>query len=200
MQLESLYSDLDIYADLFYNQIADLRSSVKDLLFQKNFSPLLTKQEQIEILARYEKSYSDLKIAEKQIKEIGDRMRFQNPIIWLLYKRNAYKNNESKPLRKKVNGDKEINNWGDLLDHCSDAVDGTCAKRFDFIQKYYQQKTGKTLRMQFDLGQDLENLEIVKVFEGFSKDPVFMVDWYKHENNTIENEDGDVRKWGIYKQ
>lgn len=71
--------------------------------------------------------------AKKRLEKIGDGMKFQNPLIWLTYKYEAYKN-EEKPLKTVA----------DLIAHCK--VDGICHRRFDSINTHLRGKhEGKDL-------------------------------------------------------
>ena len=71
----------------------------------------------------------------KELEQIGESMKFQNPLIWLQYKYRAYAHEPGK----------ELDTLSDLIAHCE--VDGICHRRFDAINLYLRQKyAGKDMR------------------------------------------------------
>lgn len=112
--------------------------------------------------------------AKKRLEEIGDGMKFQNPLIWLRYKLEAYKNEPGKKLET----------LEDLIAHCK--VDGICNRRFHAINTY--------LSHRYD-GKDLTNPEFINLstkLEVLAKDPKyigicfdlsFQTKWSRHEND-----------------
>jgi hypothetical protein len=122
-------------------------------------------------------------------------MKFQNPLIWLTYKYEAYKN-EEKPLTTVA----------DLVEHCE--VDGICHKRFHAINTYLREKySGKDLvspdtsklplakrlghRTEALLGRGplvdgampLEQLAKDRRFIALCFDLSFQTKWSRHEND-----------------
>lgn len=109
--------------------------------------------------------------AKKKLDAIGDSMKFQNPLIWLQYKYEAYQYEPGKELRT----------IADLVSHCD--VDGICHKRFDAINMHLRHTNGKDLtdhelqsvRLE-DLAEDLRYLVMCL-------DLSFQKKWSRHEND-----------------
>jgi hypothetical protein len=133
--------------------------------------------------------------ARKRLEEIGNGMKFQNPLIWLTYKYEAYKD-EEKPLTTVA----------DLVAHCE--VDGICRKRFHAITTYLREKySGKDLigpdtsswplakrliqraktflkgEPLFNSTMSLEELAKDKRFITICFDLSFQTKWSRHEND-----------------
>lgn len=136
--------------------------------------------------------------AKKRLEKIGDGMKFQNPLIWLTYKLEAYKD-EEKPLKTVA----------DLIAHCE--VDGICHRRFDAINTCLRGKyDGKDLvgpdisswslyqkalyglklllnRRRYTLVDPrlpLEELAKDRRFIALCFDLQFQGKWSRHENNS----------------
>lgn len=112
--------------------------------------------------------------AKKKLEKIGDRMKFQNPLIWLTYKLEAYKNEPGKKLETVE----------DLITHCN--VDGICNRRFDAINAYLRQKyDGKDLTDPefIDRSAKLEALAKDTRYIGICFDLSFQMKWSRHEND-----------------
>jgi hypothetical protein len=112
--------------------------------------------------------------AKKRLDEIGNGMKFQNPLIWLTYKHEAYKN-EDKPLTTVA----------DLIAHCE--VDGICHRRFDAINSYLREKYkgGDITNPAFVSPEtSLEDLAKDKRFIAICFDLSFQTKWSRHENDS----------------
>lgn len=120
--------------------------------------------------------------AKKRLEQIGESMKFQNPLIWLRYKLEAYKNEPGKELRT----------VSDLIAHCK--IDGICHKRFDAINTHLRGKyDGKDLTDPrfVDPSLGLEDLALDPRYISLCFDLLFQTKWSRHENDT-------VGKWGRY--
>jgi hypothetical protein len=112
--------------------------------------------------------------AKKRLEKIGDGMKFQNPLIWLTYKFEAYKG-EVKPLTTVA----------DLIAHCK--VDGICHRRFDAINKYLRGKHsgGDITHSAFvDPETNLGELAKDRRFIALCFDLSFQTKWSRHENDA----------------
>ncbi len=112
--------------------------------------------------------------AKKKLEKIGDGMKFQNPLIWLRYKLEAYRNEPGKEL-KTVN---------DLIAHCK--IDGICHKRFDAINTCLREKyDGKDLTDPafVDPSLSLEDLARNPKYISLCFDLLFQTKWSRHEND-----------------
>lgn len=111
----------------------------------------------------------------KELEKVGESMKFQNPLIWLTYKHEAYKNEPGKSL----------NTLSDLIAHCK--VDGICHRRFDAINLYLR-KTHKGVDMRtpafMDPKMDLEAVGQDLRFVKMCLDQEFATMWSINENST----------------
>jgi hypothetical protein len=124
---------------------------------------------------------SDLMLERKQL---GEAMKFQNPLIWMMYKYEAYKNTSKPVLTTKM-----------LREHCENKTD-ICFKRYDYINTALRQKNqGEDLNSDEFLAADTDLAAVIndQRFVNLALDPVFMAGWVKNEND----EDG---KWVNYKK
>jgi hypothetical protein len=111
---------------------------------------------------------------KKRLEEIGNGMKFQNPLIWLTYKYEAYEG-EKNPLTT----------VSDLIKHCH--VDGICHKRFDAINSYLRHKYngGDITNAAFiDPDTSLLDLSQDRRFIALCFDLPFQTKWSRHENDT----------------
>ncbi len=104
--------------------------------------------------------------------ELGDKMLFDTPEIWLEYKVRAYQpdleiNSKLKKRRREVS--ESINTWGDLINHTR--RDGICKKRFDFLKriKRWNEKSF----------EDYTNL--LDIIDQFRVDEGSLNTWREHE-------------------
>lgn len=112
--------------------------------------------------------------AKKKLEAIGEGMKFQNPLIWLLYKHLAYKNDPSKAIRT----------LGDLVSHCRE--DGICHKRFDSINSYFRRNNDeKDMTSEEFMGQSLglENVSQDPRYISMCLDQEFQATWSENEND-----------------
>ncbi len=119
----------------------------------------------------------------KELEQVGESMKFQNPLIWLDYKRLAYANEPGK----------ELKTLRDLVGHCE--VDGICHRRFDAINLYLRRKyAGKDMWSPafLDPFTDLDAVGKDSRFIDMCLDPVFAQLWSSHENSVSG-------KWREYK-
>lgn len=110
----------------------------------------------------------------KELEQVGESMKFQNPLIWLRYKYLAYANEPGK----------SINTLHDLIGHCE--VDGICHRRFDAINLYLRRKYGgkdMTSSAFMDPKMSLLDVEDDTRFINMCLDQEFMGTWSNHENS-----------------
>ena len=101
-------------------------------------------------------------------------MKFQNPFIWIEYKRLAYKDEPEKALKVLT----------DLVGHCK--VDGICSKRFSFINKYFREKNNGLDLTSFGFLNQMTDLEQVGQdprYISMCLDQDFERAWSKNEND-----------------
>lgn len=111
---------------------------------------------------------------KKELENVGEAMKFQNPLIWLNYKYLAYQDEPGKALLT----------LRDLITHCE--VDGICHRRFDAINLYLRRKYGgKDMKSSSfmapamslaDVGQDARFIDMCL-------DQEFAKLWSEHENS-----------------
>lgn len=110
----------------------------------------------------------------KELEQVGESMKFQNPLIWLRYKHLAYAYEEGKAL----------NTLSDLTTHCK--VDGICHRRFDAINLYLRRKyDGLDMRSASFMSTDTD-LDLVAQDQRFIDmclDQEFAKLWSEHENS-----------------
>lgn len=110
--------------------------------------------------------------ARKKLTEIGDGMKFQNPLIWLTYKFEAYKDEEG-----------ALTTVGDLIKHCD--VDGICHRRFDAINRSLREKYCGDITTSTFISSDtnLADLGKDRRFIALCFDLNFQTKWSRHEND-----------------
>lgn len=120
------------------------------------------------------------------LNQLGDDMKFDNPLIWLGYKKTAY-----------AGTSKQVKTIADLLKHCERKTD-ICYKRLDFLNTHLKEKyeidlfDGKRL----DLSQDI--MDFIRenpAIRGLSRDELFMKERMQHEYFTMGEK---VAKWMDY--
>lgn len=132
------------------------------------------------------KMQPDLK--QKQ-ENLGQRMKFQNPLIWMMYKHEAYKNNPTDV--KDVQS--PILTLSAMREHVKSEKD-ICNKRYAYINAALRQKNqGEDLSNDEFLPADTDLAEVIKDqrFVNLALDQSFMDGWLANEND----EDG---KWANY--
>jgi hypothetical protein len=170
---------------------------------QKQVDQLLTKYEEYKAMMKLEAS-SSLKVAKakltgaidekmlrdyKQLKarlqELSDKMTFANPIIWMMYKYEAYKD-EAQPIRT----------MHDFRVHCS-KQGYICTKRFNFLNEQLLQRGNKSLK---DVDEYHDDMLLAKLFTQKSiieltSNSEFMKLWEVYEYNRVA---GQPAKWVNY--
>lgn len=111
---------------------------------------------------------------ELEQKTLSDEMKFQNPLIWIEYKRKAYVNDPENILVS----------IKDIILHTS--KDGICKKRFDAINLYLRRKhDGKDMRSSafMDPNMSLEDVGKDPRYLDMCLDPTFTEIWSNYENS-----------------
>ena len=119
--------------------------------------------------------------------KLWDDMKFDNPLIWIGYKRLAYANNP----------EKKVETIWELKKHCERKTD-ICHKRLDFLNEHLKSDFWIDLfdENQVKAGQSL--VDFIKENEAIKKlsqDEQFMTQWLQNEYFQI---DGKVAKWQNY--
>lgn len=147
---------------------------------------ILTSEERrqaIDILLTQYRDYQ--RVASKAEKnKISNEMFFVDPIVWILYKYEAYQGS-----------DHAISTWGDLVEH-SIGHDGICGRRLKWLSAQCK-KEGVDIHNEATIPT---NLLLAKVTElsvilNICKNEQAMNEWEKYEYETI---DGEVKKWQSY--
>jgi hypothetical protein len=132
----------------------------------------------------------------REAQELSDGIIFENPLVWLLYKRRAY-TREDRSIA--ANGGEEIATLQNLIKHTNN--DGVCAKRFHFLNQFWRERFGGKSIEEYvaehgspsDL--DLEELAASKEFLELTQILIESGEWNGHE---YFSEDKTVKKWGNY--
>lgn len=147
---------------------------------------LMQYHEYKEVSHALHEAYSDetKSILKERLNQISDAMTFANPIVWLMYKRDAYQGTP-----------RAISSLGDLKSHV-DHPEDICYKRYDFFTKELLKhkvnlKDTGVFPDTMELGELLEQDAIYTVFQ----DETFLPTWEEYEYNRIE---GKVAKWQNY--
>jgi nicotianamine synthase len=116
---------------------------------------------------------------------ISDAMTFANPIVWMMYKHQAYKKTSH-----------AITTLGDLKEHCSDP-DDICAKRFHFLSQSLRQWYAKNITdtAQFPDATPLEHIYQSAMLQSVVHNKKCMHLWEKAEYYLDK---GRVAKWEKY--
>lgn len=122
----------------------------------------------------------NMHILKQQQEDIGLAMKFQNPIIWAMYKFQAYAS-ESNPIRTVE----------DLVKHS--LADGICGKRILYINRHLESKFGKNLATGlFSPSLSIPLLVEDEKYTSLPLDQEFMKEWFSFENH-------EGGKWHGYK-
>jgi len=105
---------------------------------------------------------------------ISDEMIFANPVVWMMYKYEAYKNTNN-----------EIKTVEDFVNHCS-PVGYICTKRFKFVSKYLDIKN--LFRLKDKLSKVYKSEALLKIVNN----PNFMKSWKENEYLIKDNK---ISKW-----
>lgn len=120
------------------------------------------------------------------LNQLGDEMKFDNPLIWLGYKKTAYEGTS-----------KQVKTIADLLKHCERKTD-ICYKRLDFLNTQLKSKHNIDLfdGEQLDVSQDIVDfIRENPAIRELSRDEAFMQEWMQHEYFTMGEK---VAKWVDY--
>ena len=119
--------------------------------------------------------------------KLWDDMKFDNPLIWIGYKRLAYANNP----------EKKVETIGDLKKHCERKTD-ICHKRLDFLNEHLKSDFWINLFDENQVKAEQSLVDFIKENEAIKKlsqDEQFMTQWLQNEYFQI---DGKVAKWQNY--
>ncbi len=124
----------------------------------------------------------ELEILQNKLQQISDEMTFANPIIWIGYKYNAYKD-ESQPILT----------LKDLIIHCS-KPGYICTKRFNFLNQYLADHGKPTIpeNPNFNEDEDLSKLLDSIELKNLTENPDFMKKWQEFE---YFKDGGRTAKW-----
>ena len=119
--------------------------------------------------------------------KLWDDMKFDNPLIWIGYKRLAYANNP----------EKKVETIWELKKHCERKTD-ICHKRLDFLNEHLKSDFWIDLFDENQVKADQSLVDFIKENEAIKKlsqDEQFMTQWLQNEYFQI---DGKVAKWQNY--
>lgn len=116
--------------------------------------------------------------------QLSDAMTFDTPLIWAMYKFEAYKD-EAQPIRT----------MHDFRLHCS-KPGYICTKRFLFLNAYLCNKKQNPLTDNQTYPDDMLLDNIFSLLDEIEQDAKFLDSWRAHE---YYQEDGAARKWQNYK-
>lgn len=163
---------------LQYGEYEFLQSEIKNLENQK-FSLVLKKKNKDD--AELKSVNKQLELLQKDLQQVSDEMTFANPIIWIMYKYEAYKNTP-----------KAIKTMYDFRKHCE--PDGyICTMRFRFLNKYLEtKKTSLHDKKLFPNEMSLKDLYANKIIIDLLRNYTFMKLW--KENEYLKT-NGFINKW-----
>lgn len=129
----------------------------------------------------------DYLAAKQTVQTISDAMTFANPIIWMLYKYEAYAN-EPQPIRTVQ----------DFRIHCS-KPDYICTKRYTFLNDALIKNGSAPLddRGVYPDSMLLEDIARSESITALVDDSAFQKQWDTYEYHQQE---GAVKKWENFKQ
>ena len=116
--------------------------------------------------------------------QLSDAMTFDTPLIWAMYKFEAYKD-EAQPIRT----------MHDFRLHCS-KPGYICTKRFLFLNAYLCNKKQNPLTDNQTYPDDMLLDNIFSLLDEIEQDAEFLASWRAHE---YYQEDSAARKWQNYK-
>ncbi len=124
-------------------------------------------------------------LAKSQLASISDAMKFDTPVIWMMYKHRAYLATPG-----------AIETLADFATHCS-KPGYICTKRFTYLNDYLSRSGMKSLS---DADAYPLNTRMPEIYElqdilGLANDPAFMEGWRRYEYHH----DGErIAKWENY--
>ena len=122
-----------------------------------------------------------------QLDQLGDDMKFDNPLVWIGYKRLAYAKD---PIKK-------VDTIGSLLKHCERKTD-ICHKRLDFLNKKLEETANINLFDTEKIDQNQTLVDFLKTNDAIQKlcaNKAFMQEWLDHEYFQVQ---GKAAKWQDY--
>lgn len=176
-KIQKLIYQFDEYMDMYNSEIS-LKKDLEEI--EKIENPIQKAKKFEEIEKNFSKIKNDMII-------LWDDMKFDNPIIWMQYKNQAYKNSPS-----------EIPTIWDLIKHCFKNLDYICGKRIDFFAKNFKRKFWIDI---FEIDWNISFDDFLKKYEKELKeicqDEKFMDLWLKYEYFTVWER---TAKWENYKR
>ncbi len=150
-----------------------------------NYSEQLHIREAVNTLINQYQQYNLAKTEEEKDR-IGDAMKYKDPIIWMMYKHEAY-----------IHTDHAIQTLKDLKEHSIDHG-GICSRRFTFIHTWAKEKYAQDILDDtvFKPGISIVDFYNSTIMQTLVNDPSCMEAWQNHEFYT---HNGKVAKWENYK-
>jgi hypothetical protein len=141
-------------------------------------------QAQVNELCRLYRLYQTAETPEER-QRISDSMFFDDPIVWILYKEQAYRGT-----------DHALVNWGDLIGH-SRGEDGICARRLKFLQAAISTHAGADVYEAATLppGTLLTDVARHSYLQTVCEVESVLAEWRLHEYYTTPS---GVAKWSRY--
>ena len=176
---KKIYSPIEVSA-----AVSVLLNQYKDYMNMYN--------EKLTLEAEYAKN-QDSKLAQEiqqldiALDKLWDDMKFDNPLIWIGYKRLAYANNP----------EKKVETIWELKKHCERKTD-ICHKRLDFLNERLKSDFWIDLFDENQVKAEQSLVDFIKENEAIKKlsqDEQFMTQWLQNEYFQI---DGKVAKWQNY--
>lgn len=169
--------------------MTEARQAVDKLLDQyeqyKLLSDEIAKVDRKLALAKLKKHPTNQLVSSRELLEsrrqnLSDEMTFDTPLIWALYKFEAYQD-EPQPIL----------NMHDFRLHCS-KPGYICTKRFNFLNLWLESTGADLLSDDLVYRDDLSLSHIFGLLEELGNDQKLIADWRKHE---YFKQDGRVKKW-----
>lgn len=176
---KKIYSPIEVSA-----AVSVLLNQYKDYMNMYN--------EKLALETEYAKN-QDSKLAQEiqqldiALDKLWDDMKFDNPLIWIGYKRLAYANNP----------EKKVETIWELKKHCERKTD-ICHKRLDFLNEHLKSDFWIDLFDENQVKAEQSLVDFIKENEAIKKlsqDEQFMTQWLQNEYFQI---DGKVAKWQNY--
>jgi len=120
---------------------------------------------------------------KKEIQSISESMKFDTPLIWLMYKYQAYKNTDS-----------NISTLGDLRAHFNSPGD-ICYKRFHFLANYLLSELDINDKSVYNNNMSIVTFFNIVLIQKFSENKVAQKKWNEYEYFETN---GEVSKWENY--
>ena len=131
-----------------------------------------------------EQVQTELDILRRDQKQLSDTMTFDTPLIWVMYKFEAYQD-ETQPIRT----------MHDFRLHCS-KPGYICTKRFIFLNAHLCSNGQRPLTDSEKYPDEMLLSEIFPLLGEIEQDEAFLSSWRAHE---YYQEGGATKKWQDYK-